>query len=398
MKLITYTILMILLISGCSKELETPEKPKELPIKKEVVPELIICKEINTTKELRAKVLFKDLPKTHLVKSDFSFLPNWSKENYALALSSFKNSCRTKKTQKLYADLCESAKKSKNPKLFLQNEFIPYEINTKDGVQDGLLTGYYEASLKASLNKTRKYKYPIYETPRDLIVVDLSSIYPNLKNYRLRGRVEGNKLVPYYTRKETSSKHLKARPICFTDSKLDLFFLEVQGSGRVILRDGKTIFIGYDNQNGHRYRSIGRYLVKIGALKLKDVSLQSIKAWLKRNPKRMDEVLNYNKSVVYFKQRDKAASGALGLKLTPKRSIAVDKRYIPLGSMLYLSADIKNKNISKVVVAEDTGGAIKGAIRADMFLGYGKEAMNTAGELKSPLKLWILLPKNKKFI
>ena len=229
-----------------------------------------------------------------------------------------------------------------------------------------------------------------------MIIVDLSSIYPNLKNYRLRGRIKGNKLVPYYTRKETKSHHVKAGVICYTDSKLDLFFLEIQGSGRVVLRNGETIFVGYDNQNGHRYRAIGRYLVKIGALKYEEVSLQSIRAWLNKHPKRIDEVLNYNKSVVYFKQTQKSASGALGVCLTPKRSIAVDRRYIPLGSMLYLNADIKDKNVSKIVVAQDTGGAIKGAIRADMFLGYGKEARNTAGKLKSPLKLWILLPKTKK--
>jgi membrane-bound lytic murein transglycosylase A len=172
--------------------------------------------------------------------------------------------------------------------------------------------------------------------------------------------------------------------------------LEIQGSGRVRLRNGETIFLGYDNQNGHRYRAIGRYLVKIRALKYEEVSLQSIRAWLDKHPKRVDEVLNYNKSVVYFKQTHQSACGALGVCLTPKRSIAVDRRYIPLGSMLYLNADIKDKNVSKIVVAQDTGGAIKGAIRADMFLGFGKEARNIAGKLKSPLKLWILLPKTKK--
>lgn len=369
MKHIIYFLFILLLILGCSKE---PEPQKE------------------------AKVLFDDLPKTHLLKTDFDQLPNWNEEDYALALESFINNCRSTKTQNIYQELCIRAVESQNPKIFLQSEFIPYEIKTENGEEQGLLTGYYEPQLNGSLVKTSTFKYPIYETPDDLIIVDLSSIYPDLKNYRLRGRLEGNKLVPYYTRKETKSEHMNARVICYTDSKLDLFFLEIQGSGRVTLTNGDTIFVGYANQNGHRYRAIGRYLVKINALKIEEVSLQSIRAWLVKHPQRMDEVLNYNDSVVYFKEKKKSASGALGLCLTPTRSIAVDRQYIPLGSMLYLSADIKNKSVSKVVVAQDTGGAIKGAIRADMFLGYGNEARETAGELKSPLKLWIFLPKNKK--
>ena len=340
-------------------------------------------------------VIFEKLPKTNLIKSDFTKLPNWEKENYENLLATFLYNCKTSKTKKLYKQLCKKAKYIDSTfKIFIENEFTPYQVVTKSGEKDGLLTGYYEAELKGSLTKTKKYRYPIYETPDDLIVVDLSSIYPNLKNYRLRGRVVDNKLIPYYTRGESLSKKIPAKVICYTDSKIDLFFLEIQGSGRVILEGGKTIFIGFDNQNGHRYRAIGRYLVKIGALKLKDVSLQTIRKYLDENPSKVDEVLNYNKSVVYFKQRKNPASGALGVKLTPNRSIAVDRSYIPLGSMLYLDSKIDNKEVDRVVFAQDTGVAIKGAIRADMFLGHTKEAMEIAGELKSPLKLWILLPKD----
>jgi membrane-bound lytic murein transglycosylase A len=191
------------------------------------------------------------------------------------------------------------------------------------------------------------------------------------------------------------SKYIPAKVICYTDSKIDLFFLEIQGSGRAQLEDGTLMYIGYGNQNGHKYRAIGRYLVKIGALKIKEVSLQSIRAWLDANPKRVDEVLNYNKSVVYFKERKQSATGSLGIQLTPKRSIAVDRRSIPLGTMLYLNAPIHGYQVSKIVHAQDTGGAIKGAIRADMFLGSGKDAREVAGKLKSELELWMILPKNK---
>jgi membrane-bound lytic murein transglycosylase A len=129
---------------------------------------------------------------------------------------------------------------------------------------------------------------------------------------------------------------------------------------------------------------------------MEKISLQTIRTWFKENPSRVDEVLNYNKSMVFFRQKETAASGSLGVVLTPKRSIAVDRNYIPLGSMLYLSADTKKESVNRVVMAQDTGGAIKGCVRADMFLGYGEEAAEIAGELKAPLKLWILLPKDAK--
>ncbi|MDQ7067961.1 MAG: MltA domain-containing protein [Sulfurimonas sp.] len=152
------------------------------------------------------------------------------------------------------------------------------------------------------------------------------------------------------------------------------------------------MYVGYDNQNGHKYRAIGRYLVEIGGLRLEDVSLQSIREWLKQNPMRVDEVLNYNKSLVYFKERKQGATGALGLELTASRSVAVDSKYIPLGSMLYLHSNIADKELNKIVFAQDTGGAIKGSVRADLFVGSAKEALEVAGKLKSELKLWILLP------
>lgn len=340
------------------------------------------------------KVMFSDMPKTKLVESDFSELPNWKKENYDKALESFIESCKSSKTKYIYQELCINATNAQDAKIFLTNEFTPYEISTQERGEVGLLTGYYEPQLKGSLIKKEPFIYPIYETPKDMFVIDLGEQYPELKNYRLRGRVQGEKIVPYYDRAQAKEKSIDANIICYTDSKIDLFFLEVQGSGRVILEDGKNIFIGYDNQNGHKYSSIGKYLVEIGEIPLEEVSLQSINAWFIDNPQRVDEVLNYNKSMVFFRQKDKAASGSLGLELTPERSIAVDKIYIPLGSMLYLNADIQGENIGRVVMAQDTGGAIKGSVRADMFCGYGEEAKEIAGKLKAPLKLWILLPKS----
>ena len=371
MKITLYITLLLLLFTACS------DKPKEKLQK-------------------RSEIIFTKLPNTYLIKSSFNELPDFDDENYAEVLEQFISNCTTIKAKRLYGKLCKHTDKITDVKEFLTNSFSPYILSDKEAKQEGLLTGYYEPQLYASLTKSKKYRYPLYETPKDLIIVDLSSIYPALKRYRLRGKIEGNRLVPYDTRAQSKKGDVDADIICYCDSKIDRFFLEIQGSGRIKLDDNSTMFIGYDNQNGHKYRAIGRYLVKIGALELKNVSLQSIKAWLVNNPKRVDEVLNYNNSLVYFKQRKQSATGALGLELTPKRSIAVDRKYVPLGSMLYLSTNINEEKISRVVFAQDTGGAIKGSVRADLFLGAGDKALDIAGKLKSPLKLWILLPKNTK--
>jgi len=376
MKTILSLLIIFIFFLGCSKE-----------------PQPTNLEDINTTS---ACITFECLPKTLLIESSFDNLPNWNEENYDEALQNFKNSCNSSKTKKFYPSHCKKIDDVTNSKQFFLSEFIPYEINKEDGNTTGMLTGYYEPYLNGSLTKHDQYIYPVYKTPKDLIIVDLSSIYPDLKNYRLRGKLKGNKLVPYHTRKESSKIDIDAEVICYVDSKIDLFFLEVQGSGRVLLDNDETIFIGYGNQNGHKYKSIGRYLVDKGEIPLDEISLQSIRAWFDKNPSRVEEVLNHNNSVVYFQQRQQRATGSLGIPLTPKRSIAVDRRFIPLGSMLYCNAEQNNVKFNQIVQAQDTGGAIKGTIRADMFLGFGDEAREVAGELKAPLKLWILLPKDLK--
>ena len=341
------------------------------------------------------QVMFDSLPKTQLQKSSFKNLPNWENENYDEVLYSFINNCRAKRGADIYQSLCLKSQSIRDAKEFLESNFTPYIIQNSNNDKNSILTGYYEPELRGSRIKSEIYKYPIYKSPKDLVTVDLSSIYPDLKNYRLRGRLDGNRLVPYYSRAELESVGINADVICYCDSKIDKFFLEVQGSGRITLDSGETIFIGFSNQNGHKYKSIGKYLIQSGEILKEDISLQTIREWLKLNPSRVDEVLNYNSSVVFFQERDRAATGSLGLVLSPLRSIAVDRRYIPLGSMVYVSAKDTKIDYKRVVFAQDTGGAIKGSVRADMFLGFGEEAGRVAGELKAPLKLWILLPKDK---
>jgi len=339
------------------------------------------------------EVQLKTMPKTLMTQSSFEELPQWEEENFDEVIENFKNNCRTKKSKRIYKDLCHQVDTTNNAREFLENNFAVFKIYSQSKNQ--ILTGYFEPELHGSRTKSKKYTYPVYETPKDLVSVELQSIYPELKGYRLRGKLKGSKLIPYFTREEFQKNEINASVICYVDSKVDLFFLEVQGSGRVKLDTNETIFVGYNNQNGHKYRSIGRYLVKNEEIPLEDISLQTIRQWCKENPKRVDELLNYNRSVVFFKERKHKATGSLGLALTPLRSVAVDRRYIPLGSMLYLSAQTDAFDNARVVFAQDTGGAIKGAVRADMFVGFGQEAAKIAGELKAPLALWILVPKSQ---
>jgi len=323
-------------------------------------------------------------PKTPLVKSEKKVL-----DDYDAVLALFLQNCQVRAGQKLYAELCKEAQHVSDAKKFFDENFTLYEVAPKQ--KRSLLTGYYEAALHGSLKQTKQYKYPIYSVPDDLVTVELSSIYPELKRYRLRGRIVGKKLVPYYSRAEEAK--IKAEPLCYVDDKIERFFLEVQGSGRILLDDNTTMFVGYKDQNGHRYRSIGRYMIKKGYISKENVSLQTIEAFLKTHLDKQDEILNYNPSLVFFQQKDHGASGALGLELVAKRSVAVDPSKVPLGSMLFIEAP--QIAFGRTVFAWDVGGAIKGEKRADLFLGYGEAAKKIAGELKSPLRMWIYLPKRE---
>jgi membrane-bound lytic murein transglycosylase A len=338
-------------------------------------------------------VTLKEFPHTKLQAVPFEALPDFNDEDFDAVLENFQKNCQTDKAFEIYEELCRQSEYVSDAASFIRNNFQAYRIKNDKEDDTGLLTGYYEAQIHASYKKSDRYKYPIYATPKDLVVVDLAKIYPELKHYRLRGRLQGNRVVPYYSRAQANYNDLNASVLCYCDSAIEKFFLEVQGSGVAKLDDNSSIYLGYDNQNGYKYRSIGKYLVAKKELTLEEVSLQSIQKWLQAHPERVDEVLNYNNSMVFFSKRKQGATGALGVELTPMRSIAVDKRYISLGSMLYLHAG--NTKINKIVFAQDTGGAIKGSIRADLFIGSGKKALDLAGHLRAPLKLWLLLPKKK---
>ncbi|MDB5768003.1 MAG: mltA [Collimonas fungivorans] len=346
-------------------------------------------------------------PGANLRATTFAALPGWGSDDLRQVLPAFLTSCSTQARKSDWKEPCAVAagldgNNESAIRTFFQSFFTPYQVINPDGSDNGLVTGYYEPLLKGSRKRGGPYQTPIYRAPEDLLTVELASIYPELKGLRLRGRLVGNKVVPYPNRAELDkSGVLAGKEILWVDDPIDAFFLQVQGSGRVQMNDGSSIVrVAYADQNGYPYKSIGRYLVDKGELTLAQASAQGIKAWLAANPGRQQELLNANPSYVFFKEEkvtdpSKGPKGAQGVPLTPLRSIAVDPQFVPLGTPVFLATTQPNSNalLQQLVVAQDTGGAIKGAVRADFFWGFGNEAGDKAGRMKQRGMMWLLLPK-----
>lgn len=277
--------------------------------------------------------------------------------------------------------------------------FTLYQVSSIEGQAEGMLTGYYEPLLQGSSSQTTRFRYPVYGTPKDLLTVDLGALYPTLKGNRIRGRLEGKRVVPYLSRAEIDAGKLPAdTPIlAWVDDPVDLFFLHVQGSGRIQLAQGGQLRLGYAEQNGHPYVSIGRELVQRGEMTAASASMQGIKQWAQRNPERVAALLGSNPSYVFFKPMPSSNDGplgSLGVPLTAGYSIAVDPQSIPLGTPVLLSTRLPGleQPVWRLVLAQDTGGAIRGTVRADLFTGFGEAAGELAGKMRQPLQYWVVWP------
>ena len=342
-----------------------------------------------------------------LQPANWTDLPGWKEDDLAAAWQAFMASCRGVASRphgaswKRVCDLARTAdgKAGNDPRRFFETQLKPYAIQAADGNAGGLVTGYYEPLLRGSRARTKGFEQPVRGVPEDLLTIDLSVLFPELKDKRVRGRLEGNKVVPYWSRAEIAARgdKLPSRTLLYVDDAVELFFLQVQGSGRVSLPDGTLARLNYADQNGYPYQSIGRVLVDRGELKLEEASMQGIQAWARANPGRLQELLNANPSYVFFREVPNSKEGpvgALGVPLTAERSIAVDPRSVPLGAPVFLATTRPNssKPLNRLVLAQDTGGAIKGAVRADFFWGFGKEAGEQAGRMKQSGRMWVLLP------
>jgi membrane-bound lytic murein transglycosylase A len=391
-------IAVLLVLSSCSYL-----KPKPADEQAKISP---LCK----CEEAAVKPEVAKIPDYSLLKAaDWNALEELTKDDLTQAWPAWLLGCSVLKNKPAWQKVCAEAEQLKDVNQssiteYLRKNFTVYQASNMDGSETGLITGYYEPILKASRTKRGPYRYPLYARPDDLITVELASLFPELANKRVRGRVVGNKLIPYFNRGEIEADQspLKGREIAWVDEQIDLFFLQIQGSGMLHFDNGEKMHVGYADQNGQSYQSIGRLLIDQGELTADKASMQGIKNWAKNNPKKVQALLNANPSYVFFRELPAGLPGpigALGSPILAERVVAVDPKFVPLGAPIFLSTNFPftSQPLQRLMMAQDTGGAIKGGVRADFFWGAGNEAGKQAGSMKQRGKIWVLLPKDFPF-
>lgn len=412
---------LALLLAGCASTVDKPvvQAPPP-PVSAPVAAKPCKCEPVETLPPLQIPEVERYAPPPVAAKpaeppkapeyellrqAEWSDLSGLDEDNLIAAWPALMRSCGVLKGRDAWRNACSAASQLANPdkfaiKRFLLQYFMPYQASTHEGGTTGLITGYYQPELNGSRARSERYRYPLYTRPDDLITVELGNIYPELGGRRLRGKLHGSKLTPYYSRGEIDiiDSPLVGKELLWVDDVVDLFFLQIQGSGIIQLESGESIPVGYADQNGHPYQSIGRVLIDRGELTADKASMQGIKDWGRRNPEKLRELLNTNPSYVFFRELPGGLPGPLGALSVPiaaERSIAVDPRFIPLGAPVFLDTTYPNssKPLRRLVVAQDTGGAIKGPVRADFFWGAGFEAGRQAGGMKQQGRMWVLMPK-----
>ena len=391
-KLYWLMIIVFLLLSACAKLPEPPPVVEKPVVAEPVVEEPVVEEPIPE----------ESVPT--LLPVPWQEVSGWQQDNPSLALGAFLKSCSALRWRSQWQSSCQKALamdhgSEAEVRAFFESNFVPHQVSQSNGSNDGLLTGYYVPDLKGSRVASARYPYPLYQRPDDLLAIDLSDVYPDLGNYRLRGRIEGTRVIPYWDRADIDGQDqpLAGQELFWVADPVELFFLHIQGSGRISLDNGERVMVNYADQNGHPYRSIGKYLLERGAMTRNQMSMQNIRKWVRNNPGEVGNVLNQNPSYVFFRELDgdvQSPPGALGVPLTPGRSLAVDRRYIPLGAPVFVETTWPNSDepLQRLMMAQDTGGAIKGRIRGDFFWGMGDQAGAQAGRMKQPAKFWVLMP------
>ena len=312
-----------------------------------------------------------------------------------------------RESQELLLRLIEKHRNPKDLKKAIRRDFHILKATGRHRTGKVLFTGYYEPVYDAALSPDETFKHPLYSPPKDMIRVDLGLFHPRFKGEQLIARIDGNRILPYYSRSQIENEQAlggRGLEIAWLRDPVDVTFLHIQGSGRLKLPDGTVISAGYAAKNGQPYRSIGAYLIERGLLTREEMSMQAIRRYLAANPDRIDTVLNHNPSYVFFRIHDGPAVGNIGVPLTPMRSIALDVKLFPGGAVGFISAERPKLDsdgrieswepFSTFVVNQDTGGAIKGAGRADIFWGSGYYAETAAGHMNHEGELYILVKKN----
>ena len=410
---------LAVLLAACASVGLDEDAPAELP------DDIDIIQQPLTVPPLEA---MRDSPERKLegrfVPVGWAALPSWSNDDFSKLWPVFINNCKglmrptggsmvqqARATPRAWQPVCAAAAQaapqgSAEVRAFIEQHLQPWRLLDEQGKPArNTVTGYYEPLVHGSRKRGGEYQWPLYQPPKDLLTIDLGSVYPELAGKRIRGKLDGKRVVPYDTRAEIAASPDRQPPaIVWVNDPVEAFFLQIQGSGRVQLPDGKMIRLAYADHNGRPYASIGRWLADRGELPLAQTSMQNIKAWAQRNPQRVQEMLNANPAMVFFREESVASSeagidfgpkGAYGIPLAGQRAVAVDTRYVPLGAPVYLATTRPSSTepLRRLVFAQDTGAAIKGAARTDFYWGFGDEAGALAGRMKQNGEMWVLWPK-----
>ena len=352
-----------------------------------------------------------------LARVTFAELPGWREDAVAEVLPAFRQSCaklgtepddsrggpeRTSLRVRDWRAACAALASVGDgdgaaARAYFERWFLPYRAGN-GGEAEGLFTGYYEPELHGARERSGRYATPLYGPPADLVMVELGEFDASLEGRRIAGRVLDGALKPYATRAEIEAGALDgmAPVLLWVDDPIEAFFLQIQGSGRVVLGDDAVVRVGYAGWNGRRYRAIGKSLVERGAMTLDETSLQSIRAWLRAHPDEAKAVMDENSAYVFFRENaGDGPIGAEGVVLTPGRSLAVDPRFVPLGLPIWLDIESPEpgQRLRRLVIAQDTGSAIKGPVRGDLFWGFGPEAETMAGRMRAKGGYYLLLPE-----
>lgn len=357
----------------------------------------------------------------YIKRVSFHELPGWEQAATGKSLQAFQTSCKVllkeRHTRLMrhhewvmssmdWQPVCQAALEMKHytqqqAKAFFETWFEPIAL-IQPKAAPGLFTGYFVTTMEGRLHRTARFNVPVYGLPDDLVTINLSLFNPKWAPRQLVGRLVDHHIVPYYTRKEIDQGALKqsAPVLVWLESKVDRLFMEIEGSGIVQLNDGSHMYLSYAGQNGAPYTAVGKVLIEQGVVRKKDMSMQRIQSYFTAHPEQVEAVIHQNASFVFFRALPhNVAYGVKDIPLTPGYSLAVDQSWIPIGAPLWLSTTrpdavtAHQKVLQRLMIAQDTGGAIRGMVRGDVFWGQGERARAIAGKMKNKGYYWLLLPR-----
>jgi membrane-bound lytic murein transglycosylase A len=398
-------LFIILLVGGCTLFRKPPVVPAPPPPQKEGPPLAVV-----TGSDLPA--FRDDLDRESLARAVRKSLEYYNRlpERTTYRVGEKRFTVRDmKESLEAFREIVETSDSPASIERRVREAFDIYRASGSSPLGRVLFTGYYEPVLKGSPGRSEQYRYPIYRKPDDSVVVQLGKFRDKYRNERLVGRLENGELVPYFTREEIDGARVlenRGLEIAWFADPVDIFFLHIQGSGMICLPDGACFQVSYAQSNGRAYRSIGKLLIDSGKATRENLSMQGIKKYLREHPEEIEDILNYNESYVFFRTVEEGPVGSIGVALTGGRSIATDQTIFPRGALAFIKTrkpvigpggDIQSwVPFSRFVLNQDTGGAITGPGRVDLFCGRGREAEITAGHLKEEGELYFLVLKKAR--